>query len=77
MDSGHILRGNSTEGDNGRKDEREERKRKASDQGRSDPFEKPRYFKNVHQSSVWNNLRVLLGCIFLSSVPRNLKTQIP
>jgi len=31
-------------------------------------------FRNVHHSSVWDNLRVLLGRIVVSSVPRNLKT---
>jgi len=28
--------------------------------------------RNVHHSSVWDNLRALLGRIFESSVPRNL-----
>jgi len=31
-------------------------------------------FCNVHHISVWNNLRVLLGRILVSSVPRILKT---
>jgi len=29
-------------------------------------------FRNVHHSSVWDNLRVTFGRIFVSSVPRNL-----
>jgi len=32
------------------------------------------YFRNVHHSTVWNTRRVLLGRIFVSSVPRNLQT---
>jgi len=31
-------------------------------------------FRNVHHSSLWDNLRALLGRIFVSSVPHTLKT---
>src|SRR6218665_3495314 len=36
-------------------------------------------FRNVRHSFVWDNLRVLLGRIFVSSVglPRNLRSKIP
>jgi len=31
-------------------------------------------FCNIHHSSVWDNIRVLLDRIFVSSVPHALKT---